>query len=161
MNNSSLKHLNTEKTETYEKWKSNLDHVLGLFLYLNLCFILLQALILLNAEFQLILLSLSLLIHVLMIIDISLTKFLGRFAKHPTMWVSWVLIMIFTTSYLIWLYVEYFIGFLFTSIPLIIFILILEMAYLFRLLNFWQYIIVSDGETWHQGAVRPAGVCRR
>ncbi|MFX1280758.1 MAG: hypothetical protein ACFFA3_15385 [Promethearchaeota archaeon] len=139
----SLKYLNTEKTETYKKWRSNLDHILGLSIYLNLCIILLQALILLNADFLLILLSLSLLIHVLMIIDISLTKFLGRFAKHPTMWISWVLIMIFTTSYLFWLYGEYFIGFLSTSIPLIIFVLILEMAYLFRLLNFWQYFIMK------------------
>ena len=135
----SLKQLNTEKMEIFKKWSANINHVLGICIYLNLGFILFQALIFVNADLQLILLSLSLLIHVLTIIDISLMKFLGRVANYFRM-ISWVFIMIFTTTYLIWLYIDYFITFLFTSIPLIIFILIIETTYLFKLLSFWDYI---------------------
>ncbi|MFX0030602.1 MAG: hypothetical protein ACFE8B_15425, partial [Candidatus Hermodarchaeota archaeon] len=138
--NYSLKQLSTEKVEIIKKWRSNVNHVLGLLIYLDLCFILLQALVLANVEIQLILLSLSLLTHVLMIIDLSLTKFLGKIANYLRV-ISWLFIMIFTSNYLFWLYIEYFIDLLPTSFPLIFFILILETAYLFKLLDFWKFIV--------------------
>ncbi|MHA1992280.1 MAG: hypothetical protein ACW98A_15010, partial [Candidatus Hodarchaeales archaeon] len=82
----------------------------------------------------------SLMVHVLMIIDTYILKFLGKISNYFKV-LSWIFIMAFTTSYLIWVYILYFFSLLITSIPLIIFILILETAYLFKLLNFSKYII--------------------
>ncbi len=136
----SLNQFYPNKIESINKWRSNINHVLGTFFYIDLCLLLIHVLILSNVEPQLILLSLSLMVHVLMIIDMSLMKFLGKIANYFKV-ISWIFIMTFTTTYLVWLYVEYFIEFLFTSIPLIIFILIIETAYLFKLLDFWKFIV--------------------
>jgi hypothetical protein len=135
----SLKQIYSDKIEIFKKWKVNINHLLGICIYLNLGFILFQVLISLNANLQLILLSLSLLTHTLMILDIFLIKLLGRIANYLRM-ISWIFIMIFTTIYLIGIYIDFFIAYLFTSIPLIIFILVIETTYLFRLLSFWKLI---------------------
>ncbi|KKK58591.1 hypothetical protein LCGC14_3042890, partial [marine sediment metagenome] len=68
-----------------------------------------------------------------------LMKFLGKYANYFKV-ISWVLLMTFTTTYLIVLYVTYFISFLLSSIPLIIFILVLEITYLFKILDFWKVV---------------------
>ncbi|MFX1375753.1 MAG: hypothetical protein ACFFA0_08080 [Promethearchaeota archaeon] len=136
----SLNHFYPNKIESIKRRSSNINHVLGISFYIDLCFLLLHVLILSNVELQLILLSLSLMVHVLMLIDISLMKFLGKSAKYFKV-ISWMFIMTFTTTYIFWLYIAYYIDFLFTSIPLIIFILIIETTYLFKLLDFWKLII--------------------
>ena len=135
-----LNKLYPDKKESLIKYRSYITHVLGICFYFNLFFLLLQALILLAVEPQLVFLSLSLMVHVLMILDIYLMKFLGKIANYLR-FISWIFIMIFTTTYLIWLYAAYFIQLLSTSIPLIIFILIIETAYLFNLLGFSKFII--------------------
>ncbi len=135
-----LNHLYPDKTEALIKYRAYITHVLGICFYFNLFFLLLQGLILLEIDPQLVFLSLSLMVHVLMILDIFLVKLLGKLANYFR-FISWIFIMIFTTTYLIWFYVALFIQLLFTSIPLIIFILIIETAYLFNLLDFSKYII--------------------
>ncbi|MFX0137489.1 MAG: hypothetical protein ACFFDN_27875 [Candidatus Hodarchaeota archaeon] len=136
----SLNQFYPSKFESIKKWRSNINHVLGTIFYIDLCLILLHTLILSNVEFLLILLILSLMVHVLMIIDLTLLKFLGKFANYFKV-ISWIFIMVFTTTILLWLYVIYFIEYLFSSVPLIIFILIIESAYLFKQLEFWDYIV--------------------
>ncbi|MFW9941269.1 MAG: hypothetical protein ACFFFT_09520 [Candidatus Thorarchaeota archaeon] len=127
------------KSESIKKGKSNINHILGILFYIDLCLLVLHALILSPADLQLILLSMSLMVHVLMIIDTSLLKFMGKIANYFKV-VSWIFIVTFTTTYLLWLYSAMAIELVFTSIPLIIFFLIIETAYFFKLLEFWNYI---------------------
>ncbi|MFX1480579.1 MAG: hypothetical protein ACFFCI_21020, partial [Promethearchaeota archaeon] len=132
--------LYAEKLERATKRRLRVKQILGIFFYGNLFFILLQSLIILNIELQMMLLSLSLLVHVLMILDAYLLKFLRKVNGYLRV-ISWILIMVFTTSYLLWFYIAYFLRFLLTSIPLIIFILLLEIVYLFSLLDFWKFVM--------------------
>jgi len=75
-----------------------------------------------------------------MIADEYLLKFMKHFSKYFKV-SSWIFFMIFTTTYLIRLYVIYFIDYLLTSIPLIILLLILETMYLFKQLVIWEFVI--------------------
>ncbi len=79
-----------------------------------------------------------------MLVDKFLFKFLGEFS-HYIQVASWISIMTFTSTYLIWLYSTYFVTFFFTVIPIIIIILILEFAYLIKLLTFWR-LVASNKE---------------
>ncbi|KKM13557.1 hypothetical protein LCGC14_1715040, partial [marine sediment metagenome] len=135
----SLNQLFPGKKELLDKRKSNITRYLGIGFYVSLSLILLQPLILSQVEPQLILLSLSLMVHGLMIIDTFLMKFLGKYANYFKV-ISWVLLMTFTTTYLIVLYIAYLILFLLSSIPLIIFVLLSETAYLFKILDFWKFV---------------------
>jgi hypothetical protein len=128
-----------DKKEAYDKAQKYIHRLLGIGFYATLCFFIGQPLILLGLNLQLVLLILSIVIHVLMIIDSSLFKFLGKLTDYIKLF-SWIMIMIFTSTYLIWVYSTYFSDFFFTVIPIIIFIQILEFAYLFKLLTFWKAI---------------------
>ncbi len=128
------------KVETLNKLKDSFIHILGTWFYLNISFILLQALTLLNVDPQLIILSLSIIIHILMIIDTNFMKFLGKYAKYIKV-ISWASTMISTTTFIIVIFYTYFIGYLNTTIPLILFLLTIETVYLFKLLEFWQFVI--------------------
>ncbi|MFX1312642.1 MAG: hypothetical protein ACFFHD_08530, partial [Promethearchaeota archaeon] len=134
-----LNYLYPDKKDSLFKYSAYITHVLGICFYLNLFFLLLQGLILLEINPQLVFLCSSLTVHVLMMGDIYIIKLLGKIANYFRL-LSWIFIMIFTTTYLIWLYVAYFIQLLATSIPLMILILIIETAYLFNLLGFSKYI---------------------
>ncbi|MFX1595939.1 MAG: hypothetical protein ACFFBK_07720, partial [Promethearchaeota archaeon] len=136
----SLKDLSPSKKDILNKVQIYIKHLLGVGFYITLCGFILQSLVLQKIELQLIFLILSALIHVLMIVDSFLLKFIGKTSNYIRV-ISWIFIMTFTATYLIWLYSAYFITFFFTVIPIIISILILEIAYLFRLLNFWTLII--------------------
>jgi hypothetical protein len=128
-----------DKEDVYNKAQTYIHRLLGIGFYATLCFSIIQPLTLQGFNIQLILLISSVIIHVLMIIDSFLFKFLGKIADYFKSF-SWISIMIFTTTYLIWIYSTYFIEFFFTVIPLIIIILILEFAYLFNLLAYWKFI---------------------
>ncbi|MHA2258930.1 MAG: hypothetical protein ACXACO_13245 [Promethearchaeota archaeon] len=135
-----LNQLNQDKVDSINKWKSSFLHILGTLFYLNLSLILFQALLILNVDPQLIFLSLSITIHIFMIIDTHSKKFLGKYTKYIKV-ISWVLTMISTTTFIIILFYGYFIAFLNTTIPLILFLLTIETVYLFKLLEFWQFVI--------------------
>ena len=140
LNQDKVETLHPNKIESYKKLKASFIHILGTWLYLNLSFILLQALTILNVDPQLIILSLGILIHVLMIIDTNFMKFLGKYAKYIKV-ISWVLIMISTATFIIVLFYAYFIEYLISTMPLILFLLTIETVYLFKLLEFWQFVI--------------------
>ncbi|MFX1419828.1 MAG: hypothetical protein ACFE9N_12995, partial [Promethearchaeota archaeon] len=135
----SVKLFYPEKTETLKKIELNIRQLLGASFYVTICLFVLQALILQKFELQLILLILSLIIHGLMILDGALLKFLQKANNYVKIF-SWILIMIFTSSYLIWIFITYFISFLLSVIPIIIIFIVIELAYLFRLVAFWQFI---------------------
>ncbi|MFW9819529.1 MAG: hypothetical protein ACFFE5_07955 [Candidatus Thorarchaeota archaeon] len=128
-----------DKKEAYDKAQKYIHRLLGIGFYVTLCFSIVQPLLLLGLNLQLVLLILSIVIHLLMIIDSGIFKFLGKLSDYVKVF-SWIMIMIFTSTYLIWVYSTYFIEFFFTVIPIIVFIQILEFAYLFKLLTFWKVV---------------------
>ena len=136
----SLKDFYPDNNDALNKIQTYIQHTLGTGFYITLSFSILQTLILQGFEIQLILLILSLFIHLLMIIDSYLLKFLGVASRYVKV-ISWIFIMTFTSIYLIWLFSVYFITLLLTVIPIIVFILILEFAYLFKLLLFWRFFV--------------------
>ena len=106
----SLKEFYPDKRDTLNKIQINIQRLIGTGFYTTICIFLVQTLILLGLELQLIFLILSLVIHVLMIIDSNLLKFLGKFSDYIKV-ISWILIMTFTSTYLMWLYSTYFIAY--------------------------------------------------
>ncbi len=133
----SLSQLYPNRVESIKKRRSQMTQVLGTFFYISLVLPLFQVLISFNVPLTLIFLNLSITVHILMIIDVYILKFLGRISNYLRI-MSWIFIITFTTT---WLYTTYLITLLITSIPLIFFILILETAYLFKILDFWEYIV--------------------
>ncbi|MFX1456523.1 MAG: hypothetical protein ACFFDB_14200 [Promethearchaeota archaeon] len=129
-----LRQLFPNKTELLNKRRSVLTQILGVVFYSNIFLLLLQTLMIFNVDLQLILLVLSILVHMLMLIDTVALKFMGKVSNYIKMF-SWMFIMIFTTTFVVYFFVS-----LITAIPLIIFLLILETAYLFRLLSFSKYV---------------------
>ncbi len=138
----SLKLLFPQNEIEFKKLENSIQHILGWLFYGLFCFCLLQLLILQRIEFQLILLILSSTIHILMIIDIKVLKFLEKSASYIKL-ISWGFIMTFSSFYLIWVYNTFFISVFFTVIPLIVLILIIEFAYLFKLLSIWEVIALN------------------
>ncbi|MFX0138745.1 MAG: hypothetical protein ACFFDN_34210, partial [Candidatus Hodarchaeota archaeon] len=140
----SLKDFNPDKKDSLKEIQVKTRHLLGVGFYITLSFFIFQVLYLQRLPLQLILLILSIVLHVLMIIDSAILKFLGKASGYIKV-ISWLFIMTFTSTYLVWVFVTNFITFIFTVIPIIITILILELAYLFKLLEVWQ-IIASNKE---------------
>jgi hypothetical protein len=136
----SLSQLYPNKKELIDKGKRISTSILGIGLYSNLFLLLLQTLLIFRVDLQLMFLILSLMVHILMIIDTNIFKFLGKVSTYLKLF-SWICIMAITMTYLIWIYILYFYSFLITVIPLVIFSLILETAYLFKLLDFSKYVI--------------------
>lgn len=128
------------KKELIDKRRTEITRLLGIVFYVNLFILLLQGLLIFSLDLQLIFLLLSLLVHILMIIDTYVLKFIGKVSNYLKVF-SWAFILAFTTIYLIWIYLLYFFSYLATSIPLLIFILLFETAYLFKLLDFSKYVI--------------------
>ncbi|MFW9821556.1 MAG: hypothetical protein ACFFE4_01390 [Candidatus Thorarchaeota archaeon] len=132
-----LRQIYPNKIEQLNKRRSIFTQILGVIFYCTIFLLLLQTLMIFNVDLQLMLLVLSILVHVLMLIDTVALKFMGKVSNYLKMF-SWMFIMIFTTTFV----VVYFFVSLITAIPLILFLLILETAYLFRLLSFSKYVIL-------------------
>ncbi|MFX0105252.1 MAG: hypothetical protein ACFE75_07160, partial [Candidatus Hodarchaeota archaeon] len=137
----SFKDFKPNKKDTLKKLQIQIQQLLGIGFYTTLSIFIFQTLILQGFEIQLIFLILSILIHLLMIIDSYLLKFIGKSSSYIKV-ISWISIMTFTSTYLIWLYSVYFAAFFFSVIPIIVIIIIIEVAYLFKLLSFWQFVIL-------------------
>ena len=109
----SLKLFYPKKEEVFKKIELNIRRLLGAAFYSTICLFVLQALVLQNFELQLIFLILSLIVHVLMILDSQLLKFLPKINNYIKV-ISWISIMAFTSTYLIWIFSTYFISFILT-----------------------------------------------
>ncbi|MFX0000186.1 MAG: hypothetical protein ACFE9Q_01995 [Candidatus Hodarchaeota archaeon] len=134
----SLEEIFPKTQATFKKDQVIIQQLIGTAFYGTICIFLAQILSLYRVELQLILLILSLIIHGLMFVDKFLFKFLGKIANYVQV-ISWLSIMTFTSTFLIWLYSFYFIAFFYVVIPIIVIILLLEFAYLIKLLAFWRF----------------------
>ena len=135
----SLENLYPKGQATLKKDQKAIQKLIGTGFYSTICIFLAQILIFQRVELLLALLILSLVIHGLMIVDKILFKFLGEFTNYIQV-ISWISIMTFTSTYLIWLYSTYFVAFFYTVIPIIVIILILEFAYLFNISESWKFV---------------------
>lgn len=123
--------------ESFKNVENKLKSIIGIAFYTFLIFFIQNTIILMPWEFQF--LILSALVHVLMILDKLYFKFLGKLS-NIVKFLSWVLIMVFSSIYLYWIFNFYFYDVLITVIPLIIVILVAEFAYFMKLLEFIQKI---------------------
>jgi len=117
-----------KKIETLNEKKLFIQGIIGLIFYLFLFIFIQRALGILPLEFQIMLLSIA--VHLLMIIDQYLFKFLISKWSDSIKIISWILIMISPIMFIDWILI-----FLITFIPLIIIFLIIEFYYLFYLLR--------------------------
>lgn len=128
---------NLDKEESLLKWKTHRKNFIGMIIYIILSIYVFQNLDLTNIELPLILFLSSVSVHLLMIFDRFILKFLG---KHSVilMTISWVFIFGFSISYFLGWIPQY----SFSIVPIIIFMLLLELAYGYalNLFDFWGLI---------------------
>ncbi len=126
---------NPDKLTSFEKWKNLRQNILGWGVYFLLLGSILNTLVLFGFEFHLIVLILSLTTHLLALFDKYALKFLGK-ASNFFISFSWIILIGFSfLFYLDWISI-----FFVQIIPIIIFLLIIQIAYLFRLLKDWDFI---------------------
>ncbi|MFX1357682.1 MAG: hypothetical protein ACFFA8_10375 [Promethearchaeota archaeon] len=127
----------TEKEVIFKKWMTYRKRIIGIAFYISLLNLISQLLIQTNIEAQLILLTLSITIHILMLIDKKVVKFLGKISNY---------FVIFSLLFILGFSVLYFMSWisLFSTpiIPIIILLLLFELTYLFKMLEFWKSVEV-------------------
>jgi hypothetical protein len=132
-----MRKFNPDNEESLVKWKTHRKNLIGMVIYITLYNYILQTLFLTNIDLQLILFLSSIIIHVLMIFDRFILKFLG---KHSVflMTVSWAFIFGFSINYFLRWIPQYSIS----IVPIIIIILLLELVYGYtlNLFDFWGLI---------------------
>ncbi|MBA7513117.1 hypothetical protein ES705_05127 [subsurface metagenome] len=132
-----MRKINPDNEESLEKWKTHRKNFIGGVIYIVLSNYIFQTLYLANIELQLILFLSSILIHVLMIFDRFILKFLGKRSVY-LMTVSWASIFAFSFIYFLGWIPQYSIS----IVPIIIIILLLELVYGYalNLFDFWGLI---------------------
>jgi len=126
---------NPEKLSIFVKWKNYRQNILGWGFYILFLGTILNILIAIGQEFHIIFLILSLTTHLLALFDKYVLKFLGK-ATNFVISVSWIILIGFSVFY----YLDWIFIFFIQIIPIIIFLLIIQFAYLFYLLGDWEYI---------------------
>ncbi|TFG16134.1 MAG: hypothetical protein EU531_07515 [Promethearchaeota archaeon] len=125
------KDINPEKETTYLKWRQYREKFFGIIFYLLLLTYITQMLIGLGFELQLILFIDSLIVHLLMLGDNYIFKFMRKYGKIFIL-VSWGLIFGFSSLYFItWISI-----FSFPIIPVLILLLLFEITYLYQILTY-------------------------
>ena len=127
--------LNPEKLDVFLKWKDFRKSILGWGVYLLLLGSIFNLFTILGFEFYLVILILSLTTHLLALFDKYVLKFLGN-ASNFFISFSWIILIGFSILF----YIEWISIFFIQIIPIIIFILIIQFVYLFRLLKDWEFI---------------------
>ncbi|MFX0027154.1 MAG: O-antigen polymerase, partial [Candidatus Hermodarchaeota archaeon] len=125
--------LNVTKEPVFKKWKLIRQKIIGSCFYLTLLIYILNYLLFVISELQLIILILGGIIHGLMYIDRFIFKFLADLSKYV---IIFSLFLIIGTSILYslgWVFI-----FSFQIIPLIILLVLVEITYLIKLLEFWD-----------------------
>ncbi len=132
-----MRKFNLDNEESLLKWKTHRKCFIGGVIYIVLSNYIFQTLYLANIELQLILFLLSILIHILMIFDRFVLKFLGKYSVF-LMTASWVFIFGFSINYFLGWIPQYSIS----IVPIIIIILLLELVYGYglNLFDFWGLI---------------------
>ncbi|MHA1476676.1 MAG: hypothetical protein ACTSPU_00615 [Promethearchaeota archaeon] len=120
---------------SFVKWKNFRQNILGWGVYILLLGSILNILVLMGQEFHIIFLTLSLTTHLLALFDRYVLKFLGK-ASNFVISFSWIILIGFSILF----YLDWISIFFIQIIPIIIFLLIVQIAYLFRLLKDWEVI---------------------
>ena len=125
------KDINLEKEPIYLKWRKYREKLFGIIFYLLLLTYVTQMLMGLKFELQLVLFIDSLIVHLLMLGDNYIFKFVGKYGKIFIL-VSWGLIFGFSSLYFFtWISILSF-----PIIPIIIFLLLFEITYLYQILSY-------------------------
>jgi hypothetical protein len=126
---------NTEKKDVLLKWRGYRQRVIGIAFYISLVNVFSLFLIQLNLELPLLMLVLSITIHILMVIDKGLLKFVGKISNYLVIF-SFIFILGFSLLYFIsWISL-----FSIIIIPVIVLLLLFEFLYLFKMLEFWKFV---------------------
>jgi len=127
--------LNPEKLEIFGKWKTNRQNYLGIGLYVFLIVSIFNSLTAFGIEFYMAILILSIITHLIGLLDKFLLKFLKKTSKFFII-TSWIVMIGFSILF----YIDWNLLFFPHIIPITIIILIIQIAYLFRLISEWEYI---------------------
>lgn len=126
-----------DKYESFKNAENKVKCIIGAIFYFFLVFFVQRIIVLTQLEFQI--LILSLLVHGLMYIDKIYFKFLGKLSNYVKIF-SWLVVMLFSSIYLFWIFNFYLYTILVTVIPLIVLFFVIEFYYLIKLLDFIQKI---------------------
>ncbi len=129
-----------EKKLTLNKWNLKSRQIIAFSFYIILIISIQRLLAPIEINLQLLLLGL--ITHGIVILDQMFLNFLGELSKYVRAF-SWIFVMIFSWSLLFILSYMYIIPFYFILFPLFILVLMVEFAYLVKLLQFWQWIVVN------------------
>jgi len=135
---STLNNVYPDKTQSFKVWKTRLQKSLGTIFYFLLMFFIFNAFNLAQIEILLLILIISFIIHGLMYADQLILKFLGKLSGILKIF-SWISIMVLSSIYLSDLFT-----FSAIIIPVIIFLLTIEINYLFQLLKNSQFISSNE-----------------
>lgn len=125
------KDINLEKEPIFLKWRKYREKLFGIIFYLLILTYATQMLLGLEVELQLILFIDSLIVHLLMLGDNYIFKFMRKYVKIFIL-VSWGLIFGFSSLYFItWISILSL-----PSIPIIILLLLFEITYLYQILAY-------------------------
>ena len=120
-------------TMFFNKWRKFIQNILGVIFYALIVILSQNLLVFIDIDIQIQLLLLSLLVHGLMILDKYLLKFINKATDYIRI-ISWIFIIIFSSTLFSWIFI-----FSIAIIPLIIFVLILEVFYFIKLLEFSKF----------------------
>ena len=126
--------LNPEKLEMFGKWKTNRQNYLGIGLYLFLIVSIFNSLTPF-VEIHIAILILSILTHLFGLLDKFLLKFLKKTSKFFII-TSWIVMIGFSILF----YIDWISLFFPHLIPITIILLIIQIAYLSRLISEWDFI---------------------
>jgi len=126
---------NPEKLEIFEKWKTNRQNFLGIGLYVFLIISIYNLLTAFGIEFHIAIFILSILTHLIGLLDKFLLKFLKKTSKGFIV-TSWIVMIGFSILF----YIDWISLFFPHLIPIIILLFIIQIAYLSRLISEWDFI---------------------
>ncbi len=126
---------NPEKLEIFGKWKTNRQNFLGIGLYVFLIVSIYNVLTAFGIEFHIAIFILSILTHLIGLLDKFLLKFLKKTSKFFIV-TSWIVMIGFSILF----YIDWNSLFFPHLIPITIILFIIQIAYLSRLISEWDFI---------------------
>ena len=124
-----------EKLEIFEKWKTNRQNFLGIGLYVFLIISIYNLLTAFGIEFHIAIFILSILTHLIGLLDKFLLKFLKKTSKFFII-TTWIVMIGFSILF----YIDWISLFFPHLIPFTIIFFVMQIAYLLRLISEWDYI---------------------
>ncbi len=127
--------INPEKLEIFGKWKTNRQNFLGIGLYAFLIINIFNSLTAFGIVFHIAILILSILTHLISLLDKFILKFLKKTSNFFII-TSWIVMIGFSILF----YIDWNSLFFPHLFPITIIFFIIQIAYLFRLISEWDYI---------------------